>query len=152
MKGILFKVNDQWIVRCGLLDYTLYESQDSNLKEGKEVDFKLEKFWETGIEVPLDVAVLHDQLTPPYISDDFQIGPHGAYEHTDDLDSYYYHEVLDRLAIINDMMENYLIDHPVCQKHEDLKDTIEKAQDALGEAYQIMGDITHKKQVNGKDF
>lgn len=133
MKGTLIKINDQWNVRRGLLHYPLYESQDDDLKVGKEVDYKLEKFWETGIEVPFDVAVL---LTPPYVSDDFQIGPDGAYEHTDDsLDKFHYHEVMDRLTMINDMIENYLIDHHVCEKHQDLKDKLTDAQDILGEVY-----------------
>ena len=82
--------------------------------------------------------------TPPYISDDFQIGPDGAYEHTDDgLDEFHYHELLDRLTIINDMIENYLIDHPACEVHPELKDMLTDAQDILGNVYLKIKDITH---------
>ncbi len=88
--------------------------------------------------------------TPPYVSDDFQIGPHGAYEHTEELDQFYYHEMLDRLALINDMIENYLISHPVSEQHSNLRDTIENAQDALGEAYLMMGDIAFKNKEDGQ--
>lgn len=116
-----------------------------------EFDFKVEQFWETGIEKPIEVATLIKfAVENPAVSDDFQIGPYGAYEHTDEPDPFYYHEVLDRLMIINDMMENYLIDHPVCQKHQDLRDLIESAQDILGEAYLKMGDITHKNEEDGE--
>lgn len=116
-----------------------------------QFEFKIEQFWEMGIEKPIEVATLIKfAVENPIVSDDFQIGPNGAYEHTNELDSYYYHEVLDRLMILNDMMENYLIDHPVCQKHQDLRDLIESAQDILGEAYLKMGDIQQNKEDHGE--
>lgn len=67
-----------------------------------------------------------------------------------ELDDFHYHEVLDRLSIINDMMENYLVDHVVCEEHPELKDIIESAQDILGEAYLKMGDILQKREDYGK--
>ena len=149
MKGKLKKIDNQWYVEWGLLKYPVYQrTLDTTkkqsivpLKEGAEVNFTIDDFWETGLSRKIQIANL---ITPPYVSDDFQIGPDGAYEHTDDgLDEFYYHELLDRLSIINDMMENYLMDHPVCEKYPELKDSIERAQDYLGEAYLKMKDITH---------
>jgi len=59
------------------------------------------------------------------------------------LDAFHYHEILDRLTIINEMIENCLISHPVCEKHSQLKDAIEKAQDALGDAYLELGSLIY---------
>lgn len=49
---------------------------------GKEVEFEIQDFWETGLEEVIKVAVLtsNNEMVEPYISDNFQIGPDGAYE------------------------------------------------------------------------
>ncbi len=58
----------------------------------------------------------------------------GLYECTE-LDEFYYHEVLDRLTLVTDIIDRHLIDHPVCEKHTELKQLIEKAGEYLAEAY-----------------
>lgn len=139
MKGILHKDDKLgWIVLFDdeylpvyqhTFDMTKHSPKSIvTLKQGAEVNFTIEDFWETGLEKTIQIANL---IAAPE-------------KNTDELDDFYYHEVLDRLMIINDMMENYLMDHPVCQKHKDLKDLIESAQDILGEAYLMMGDIRNK--------
>ena len=144
MKGKLKKIDGQWYVKGELCDYPVYQHTFDMtkhspksiipLKEGAEVSFIVERFWETGLEKTIEVANL---IAAPE-------------KDSDELDDFYYHEVLDRLMILNDMMENYLIDHPVCQKHRDLRDIIESAQDILGEAYLKMGDIQQNKEDNGE--
>lgn len=146
MKGTLTKLDKGWFVKRieeGDWEtyYPIYQKPNDFFVEDREVDFKLEKFWETGMESSITIATLY---TPPYVSDDFQIGPDGAYEHTDDGSSEFHcHELLDRLTIINDMMENYLIDHPLCETHPQLKDMLTDAQDILGEVYLKIKDTTH---------
>ena len=44
---------------------------------------------------------------------------------------------------MNDMIENYLIDHPACETHPELKDMLTDAQDILGNVYFKRKDITH---------
>lgn len=63
----------------------------------------------------------------------------------DDLDDFYYHEVLDRLSIIGDMIERFLIDHPVCDKHSEIKTPILEAQELIADAYLKMGEIIVKR-------
>ena len=68
MKGILKKKDNEWIVEYTFTpydDYVVYkreyflEPYDRTEKiEGKEVDFEIENFWETGMEEVLEVAVL----------------------------------------------------------------------------------------------
>jgi hypothetical protein len=100
----------------------------------------------------------------PYISDDFQIGPEGAYEHNEDameklrsrnylddnreLDAFHYHELLDRLTIVHEMIENCLISHPVCEEHMYIKELVEKAQEFLADAYMEMGSIIAARDIN----
>jgi hypothetical protein len=102
MKGTLQKKEQGWIVRyfdsekaydimyCGEWVPLHQETFDPTTKQpiiplvdGKKVEFEIEDFWETGLKQPYKVAVLTDVDKPkaPYVSDDFQIGPDGAYEH-----------------------------------------------------------------------
>lgn len=67
-----------------------------------------------------------------------------------ELDDFHYHEALDRLTIIGEMIERLLIDHPVLEEHRDLRDTVEKAEDLIGDAYLSIGDIIYKRQDNGE--
>jgi hypothetical protein len=157
MKGTIHKLSKGWtiwynedhiggnVAFVDSLPLNPYQQHDG-LVNGSEVEFEIETFIETGIE-PYKVAT----LSIPFVSDNFQIGPEGAYEHDEDaieklrsrnyledatgLDAFHYHEVLDRLTIINEMIENCLINHPVCENHLKLKDIIESAQDLLGDAY-----------------
>jgi hypothetical protein len=157
MKGTLHKLSKGWTIWYNedhiggnvsfvdSLPLNPYQQHDG-LVNGSEVEFEIETFVETGIE-PYKVAT----LSIPFVSDNFQIGPEGAYEYDEDameklrsrsylddnieLDAFHYHEILDRLMIVNEMIENCLISHPVCENHLKLKDIIESAQDLLGDAY-----------------
>ena len=98
MKGKLVKEDNKWwIVRdlgdgeCMYFklhpsdikqieqDAKVFDNIEARIAANPDVDFIIEDYWETGLEQIIKVA----RLTP-YISDDFQIGPDGAYEHTED--------------------------------------------------------------------
>jgi len=61
------------------------------------------------------------------------------------LDSYDYHEALDRASMINDIMEYHLASLPAIMKHKKLRKDVEKAMDLIGEVYQNVGAIADKK-------
>lgn len=52
------------------------------------------------------------------------------------LDDNHYHEVLDRLHLVMSIIDDHLIQHPVCKIETDIKDLITDAQYKLWEAYQ----------------
>ena len=58
-----------------------------------------------------------------------------------DLDSYSYHEAIDRTYIFAAMLEDFLQDHPVFNKHTEQQKKIIQAIDLLGEVYQEISDI-----------
>jgi hypothetical protein len=53
----------------------------------------------------------------------------------------YYIEAIDRAYIVANIMEDVLIDHPVFEKHKDLRKRVKKAQKLVLEAYQIIGGL-----------
>jgi hypothetical protein len=59
----------------------------------------------------------------------------------DKLDEFHYHEALDRAYMCADIIENALMVHPVIKKHKKIKKRIEKAQQLILEAYQIIGGL-----------
>ena len=61
------------------------------------------------------------------------------------LDEFHYHEMLDRLHMILSISEDHLLQHPVAKVERDVKQNIEKALEHLAEAYQITGNISHKR-------
>jgi hypothetical protein len=87
MRGTLLLNDGQWIVEVWKdLEVTEYPLTPSSLiirqcRVGLDVDFKL-------IEIEKDGTIVSwAKLLPekPIVSDDFQIGPHGAFEMTDDM-------------------------------------------------------------------
>jgi hypothetical protein len=69
-----------------------------------------------------------------------------ANEHIKELlDEFHYHEILDRLHMILSISEDHLLQHPVCKVERNVKQNIEKALEHLAEAYQIAGNISHKR-------
>jgi hypothetical protein len=170
MKGTIHKLSKGWTIWYNedhiggnvsfvdSLPLNPYQQHDG-LVNGSEVEFEIETFVETGIE-PYKVAT----LSIPFVSDNFQIGPEGAYEHDEDaieklrsrnylddaieLDAFHYHEVLDRLTIVHEMIENCLISHPVCEEHMYIKELVEKAQEHLADAYMEMGSIIAARDIN----
>lgn len=57
------------------------------------------------------------------------------------LDQFHYHEALDRCYIVNNQVETILLEHPVVQKHEKVKEKIEAASALLADAYQMIGKL-----------
>lgn len=55
------------------------------------------------------------------------------------LDEFHYHEVMDRLHVIMGTISDFLVSHPVCDEHEDIKELMESAVYKLAEAYQLTG-------------
>jgi hypothetical protein len=78
LKGRLHKSDNGWIVLFDDDEYLPLDPYQATegLVSGAEVEFRVETFWETGLD-PVTVAVINT----PFVSDDFQIGPDGAYEH-----------------------------------------------------------------------
>lgn len=62
------------------------------------------------------------------------------------LDSFHYHEALDRTAMICDMIDTFLIQHPVAKAEKEFAEKLEEANMKLYEAYQVMGSICHNKE------
>lgn len=58
-----------------------------------------------------------------------------------ELDSYHYHEAVDRLSIVIDIIEAHLIKHPVVESNGQLNKLISKANKKLLEAYQLAYEI-----------
>lgn len=65
-------------------------------------------------------------------------------------DHLHHHEVIDRIHVINCIIEEHLFGHPVIEANAELKAKIEEASNALGEAYQMAGKewFTQVEQVN----
>ena len=61
------------------------------------------------------------------------------------LDEFHYHELLDRLHLITVTINDFLLDHPVAQKHKKLSKKIGKALMLLAESYQIVGAMDYEK-------
>jgi hypothetical protein len=57
----------------------------------------------------------------------------------------HYHEMMDRLYVQMDILDQYLLKHPVGEKHKEVSKPIIKAIVALLNAYQIAGGIAYEK-------
>ena len=57
----------------------------------------------------------------------------------------HYHEMMDRLYVQMDILDQYLLKHPIGEKHKEISKPIIKAIVALVQAYQITGGIAHDK-------
>jgi hypothetical protein len=57
------------------------------------------------------------------------------------LDRFYYLEALDRAFMVGNIVDEYLTEHPVIQKHKKLKKRVKMATKLLAEAYQIIGGL-----------
>lgn len=134
MKGKLKKIEGQWYVECGLLKYPVYQhTLDMTkkqsiipLEEGAEVNFTIDDFWETGLSRKIKIANL------VYTDDE-----------VNKLDECYYNEFLDRLTIVGDMIERFLIEHPVCDKHGELYNLVSDSLKNIVDAHLKTQDITN---------
>jgi hypothetical protein len=61
------------------------------------------------------------------------------------LDEFHYHEVIDRLYLIANFLDEALMDHPAVLENKELKKRIKKAVKELAEAYQIAGGVRYTK-------
>jgi len=52
-----------------------------------------------------------------------------------------YHEALDRTYITVSMLQDYLLEHPVVEKHKKLKKKLQKAEKHMLEVYQMIGNL-----------
>jgi len=59
-------------------------------------------------------------------------------------DKFHYHEALDRAFIVANMVDEYLMEHPVVQKHKELKKKVKKAETLLYDVYQLIGRLDFK--------
>jgi hypothetical protein len=71
------------------------------------------------------------------------------------LDEFHYHEAMDRAAMITDIVDRYLVQHPVFKAEKEFAEKVEHANMLLGEAYQIIGSISYdrfkNKEKDGRD-
>lgn len=63
------------------------------------------------------------------------------------LDDFHYHEMMDRLHVINCTINDHLLEHPVAFKHKRLYNKIEKALNLLADAYQMTGNLNIKTDI-----
>ena len=61
------------------------------------------------------------------------------------LDRFHYHEALDRTYVVQNIITEHLLEHPVIQKHKDLKKRVEQAELLLAEVYQLVSNYRYKK-------
>jgi hypothetical protein len=64
---------------------------------------------------------------------------------SDILDEFHYHEAMDRTAMLTDMVDSYLVQHPVFKAEKEFAEKIEQAGMLLAEAYQIVGDLSCRR-------
>jgi len=143
MKGTLIKIDGKWYVERGLLKYPVYQRTFDMtkhspksiipLKEGAEVNFTIDDFWETGLSRKIKIANL------VYTDDKVEDSSNG-------LDEIYYTEFIDRLTIVGEMLERFLIDHPVCDEHNELYDLVSEAQRNIVDAYLKTQDIMNSEE------
>lgn len=57
------------------------------------------------------------------------------------LDSYHYHEALDRTFVVVNIVDSTLLQHPVIQKHKKFKKKINNIINDLSTIYQITGGL-----------
>ena len=58
-----------------------------------------------------------------------------------ELDDFHYHEILDRLKVVIDNIDNHLIQHPVLKLETEAKDHVTEGTDSLWKAYQLLKEI-----------
>jgi hypothetical protein len=57
------------------------------------------------------------------------------------LDEFHYHEALDRTYLINTMIYEFILNHPVIKKHKKVRKKTKKALSLLLEVYQELGNL-----------
>lgn len=67
-----------------------------------------------------------------------------------DLDMFHYHEALERIYIIDNMVDEFLLKHAVFQKHPELNKKINSISLELGKLYQVIGNLQHISEEENK--
>ena len=62
----------------------------------------------------------------------------------------HYHEMMDRLHVQMETLDEHLLKHPVGQQHKEVNRLLIKAIVTLLQAYQITGIIAHEKAKKNK--
>jgi len=57
-----------------------------------------------------------------------------------EISDFHYHELLDRTHMVMMNINDYLVEHPVCDEHKKIRKKLENARDLLWEVYQIVGE------------
>jgi len=65
-------------------------------------------------------------------------------------DNYHYHESIDRIYIIGKMLEDFVLEHPVCMRHKKVRKKIERALQELAESYQMVGSIDARNDLENQ--
>lgn len=60
-------------------------------------------------------------------------------------DEFSYHEILDRLNLVNTMIEDFLIEHRLFEHEPGLAAVIKEGADKLADAYQLAGKMRFEK-------
>ncbi len=68
-----------------------------------------------------------------------------------DLDSYSYHEALDRVYFVSDIIDRILLSHSVINKHKAFKKEVEKINNKLYDLYITIGFLEEKKYKHEKN-
>lgn len=58
------------------------------------------------------------------------------------VDEFHYHEVLDRLHVIMTNIDTHIVEHPVMEKHTELRDKTNDAIGILWDVYQEIGKLS----------
>lgn len=59
------------------------------------------------------------------------------------VDEFHYHEVLDRLHVIMTNIDTHIVEHPVMEKHTELRKKTNDAIDILWDVYQEVGKLSN---------
>lgn len=68
---------------------------------------------------------------------------------TAELDSYHYHEVMDRLYVLMEMVDNVVANHPVIEQNVDFVSMVENIQEYLVQLYTEVSN-EYVKEENGQ--
>ena len=61
-----------------------------------------------------------------------------------ELDDFHYHEALDRTFLVTQVFSDFVLDHPVIEKHKDVQKLLADAGTKLGRAYQLIGQYAYE--------
>jgi len=61
------------------------------------------------------------------------------------LDNFSYHELLDRSNLVCEMIEDYLIQHPVTKLNPPIHKKLNEGLSSIWEAYQMIGEMNLKR-------